>query len=153
MPEDEAQQIAKEFFAALGEEAQAHDVQFCIEPNAPDYACDFITDAKQGIEIVKEVASPGFWLHLDIACMALAGDDVTQSIHDAADVIRHFHISAPMLGQVEASAAVPHRAAAAALRDINYQGYVSIEMRPGDEGTNVDRVERAVRFAKEVYTT
>jgi D-psicose/D-tagatose/L-ribulose 3-epimerase len=150
LPIADAEKIAIPFFDQLGQVAQAHNTVFCIEPNAPQYDCDFITDAQSGISIVRSVNNPGFGLHLDIACMTLAGDNVGQSIHDAEHVLRHFHISAPYLGQVEDRADVDYQGSAQALRDINYEGYVSIEMRPEGDN-NIERVERAVQFAQRVY--
>lgn len=144
--------IAAEFFGALGDKAQVENVVFCIEPNPIDYACDFITDARQGVDFVAKVANPGFQLHLDIAGMTLAGDDVVASIKAAAPILKHFHISSPMLGQVEDRDDVKHREAAAALREIGYDRFVSIEMRPGGEGEdNLARVEKAVKFAQSIY--
>lgn len=153
MPASETWNIAKAFFAAIGDEAQKHGVCFCIEPNAKDYACDFVTTATEGIDLVTQVNNPGFGLHLDIACMTLAGDDVTESITAAKDVLRHFHISSPMLEVVEDRKDVLHREAAAALKKIGYDRFVSIEMRPGDPGTNMARVEAAVTFAQSVYAS
>jgi len=153
MSEEEAINIAKEFFDALGTTAAANNVRFCIEPNATQYACDFVTNVRQGIELVKSVNNPGFGLHLDIACMTLAGDDVTQSIKDAASVMQHFHVSSPMLEQVEDREDVHHKEAAMALRDIGYDNFVSIEMKPGENGTNAMRVEKAVRFAQSIYSS
>lgn len=151
MSEEDADGIAREFFASLGDVAQEHDVRFCIEPNAPQYACDFVTNAQQGIRLVREVSNPGFGLHLDIACMTLAGDNVAQSIKDAAPLLQHFHISSPMLDQVQERDDVRHQDAADALREIGYDKYVSIEMRPGDEGTNLERVRTAVALANRYY--
>jgi sugar phosphate isomerase/epimerase len=148
MPEAEVTPIAKDFFTALGNEAQQHATRFCIEPNATQYACDFITNAQEGIDFVQTVDNPGFRLHLDIACMTLAGDDVSQSIHDAAPYLQHFHISSPMLELVEERDDVHHQKAADALRDIKYDNFVSIEMRPGDEGQNVERVRTAITLAQ-----
>ena len=152
MPESEAQEIAKDFFGQLGDEAQKHGVRFCIEPNAPQYACDFVTTAKQGMEIVKSVNNPGFGLHLDIACMTLAGDDPAESIKQAGDLIQHFHISSPMLESVEERDDVHHKEAGEALRQIGYGNFVSIEMRPADEGQNAERVRTAVAMAKKYYS-
>lgn len=143
--------IATDFFNELGDHAQQKDVIFCIEPNAKDYACDFVTTAQAGIDLVKRVGNPGFGLHLDAACMALAGDDLAASITAAGSLMKHFHISSPMLGLVEDREDVDHRAAAKALHDTKYQGFVSIEMRPGDAGSNLERVESAVRFTQSVY--
>ena len=152
MSSDEADAIASDFFGALGDRSQKDKVYFCVEPNATDYACDYVVNAQQGIDLVKKVANPGFQLHLDIACMALAGDDVAASIKNAAPVLKHFHISSPMLELVEDREDVKHREAAQALREIGYDRFVSIEMRPGGEGDdNLARVEKAVRFAQSVY--
>lgn len=148
---DEVMPVAKQFFMELGQTASSNGVEFCIEPNATQYACDFVTTAEEGISFVQEVATPGFGLHLDIACMTLADDDVSASILKAKDVIRHFHISSPMLEDVVDRPDVDHRAAAHALNEIGYNGYVSIEMKPAANGENLERVKRAVEFAQSVY--
>lgn len=150
--EDEARAIAKTFFDNLGSVASAHNTCFCIEPNASQYACDFITTAEQGISFVREVANPGFGLHLDIACMTLAGDDVASSITNSAGYLKHFHVSSPMLEDVEDRADINHRAAAEALSTIGYDGFVSIEMRPSSD-SNLERVRAAVTFAQSVYSS
>lgn len=149
----EAEAISKDFFNELGNDAAANQTVFCIEPNPVEYACDFVTNAKQGIELVKKVNNPGFGLHLDIAGMTLAGDDVASAIHEAGPLLRHFHISAPFLGQVEDRDDVQYRAAAQALKDIDYQGFVSIEMRPEAAGANAERVKKAITFAQSVYSS
>lgn len=145
--------IAKDFFTDIANTAASNGVVFCIEPNAMQYNCDFITNTKQGIDLVKKVDNTGFGLHLDIACMTLAEDDIAESINDAKEYLKHFHISSPMLGQVDENDGVAHNVAAVSLKNINYEGYVSIEMRPGDSGTNVQRVRRAVQFAQKTYVS
>lgn len=152
LPLNAAKTIAKAFFSELGEYAQKNGVVLCLEPNATQYNCDFITTAKDGDELVREVSSAGFGLHLDTACMQLAGDPIEGAIRSSADILQHYHISAPMLGEVSEDTDIDHASAAKALREIEYEGFVSIEMRPGDAGENVDRLEKAVRFAQAVYT-
>ncbi len=143
--------IAKDFFKEIGDNAAALNVEFCIEPNPTAYACDFVVNTVEGIELVNAVDSPGFGLHLDIAGMTLANDDIAKSIKAAAPVLRHFHISAPYLEQVDRDSPVDHATAAKALIDVGYEGFVSIEMKPGEVGTNLERVERAVLFAQKTY--
>jgi D-psicose/D-tagatose/L-ribulose 3-epimerase len=143
--------IAKDFFNSIGDTAQANHVCFCIEPNPTDYACDFITTAQDGIDFVRAVNNPGFGLHLDIAGMTLAKDNVVDSIKAAGPLMKHFHISAPFLEQVEDRPDVDYRGAAQALKDIGYDHFVSIEMKPGAPGTNVERVEKAVRFSQSIF--
>lgn len=151
MTSEEAFSIATEFFNRIAETAEENGVIFCIEPNAPQYSCDFVTTVKEGVALVGAVSRQGFGLHLDTACMALAGDDIVQSVHEYYDLIRHFHISSPFLEQVERRDDVDHVGAAAALKEVGYNNIISIEMRPGEPGKNADRVEKAVRFVKEVY--
>lgn len=149
---EKANEIAREYFSELARVALDSGVVLCLEPNAPQYNCDFITNAQEGADFVRSINSDGFGLHLDTACMHLAGDDMTQSIMKSRDILEHFHISSPMLGAVEPNTEVDHASAAKALRDINYSKIVSIEMRPGEVGENVARVETAVRFAQSVYS-
>jgi sugar phosphate isomerase/epimerase len=152
MPFEDAEKIAVDFFGKLGDRAQQDNVFFCIEPNAADYACDFVTHADEGLALVNKADNPGFRLHLDVGIMSMEKDDVAASVKAAAPVLKHFHISSPFLEQVEDREDVPHREAAQALRDIGYDRFVSIEMRPGGEGDdNLARVEKAVRFAQETY--
>ena len=146
-----ANMIAVDVFDRIGTVAKEVGVIFCIEPNAPQYNCDFVTNAAEGIAMVDSVANEGFGLHLDAACMTLAGDDLGESIRTAGEHIKHFHISSPMLESVNAEAEVAHATAAAALKDIDYQGYVSIEMKPSADESNIERLKTAVLFAQSVY--
>lgn len=151
LPLAEAETVAKEFFTELGNVASENQTCFCIEPNPTDYACDFVTTAQEGIDFVQTVNNPGFGLHLDIAGMTMAHDDIAKSIEDAGGLVKHFHISAPYLGQVEEGNGVDYQAGADALRRIGYDRFVSIEMKPDAAGTNVARVEKAVRLAQSVF--
>lgn len=108
----EAFDIAKEFFGEIAKVAHENGVVFCIEPNAPQYACDFVTTAREGADLVRAVNHPGLGLHLDTACMTLAGDDIAISIRENADILSHFHVSSPMLGLVESGSLVGHSSAA-----------------------------------------
>lgn len=137
-----AQDIAVPFFEEVGRFAHEAGVKFCIEPNAPDYACDFVTTAAQGADLVEAVATPGFDLHLDAACMAMVHDDPASF---ARYNPQHFHISAPMLEAVP-DPAVPYDIMAKALRNVHYEHVYSIEMKAQSEG-NLTRVEKAVKFA------
>jgi D-psicose/D-tagatose/L-ribulose 3-epimerase len=149
--QDEAWQIAKKFFGTLGHSAITNQTNLCIEPNAKEYECNFVTTAAEGLKLVEEVDNLGFELHLDAAIMSMEGDDPASSIQNAKQHLRHFHISAPMLQPIEEEK-VDHQAFADALRSINYQHFASIEMRPGDPGQNVERVKAAVQIAQKYYT-
>ena len=138
---------AVDAFGELGEAALAAGTRFCIEPNPTAYACDFVTNAATGARLVRDVGHEGFGLHLDVAGMTLAGDVPADEIAAAADVLRHYHVSAPQLEELEDNV-VDHRSAFAALAQIRYPGFSSIERRPGQAGEAAQRVRRAVTLAR-----
>ena len=137
---------AVEFFGRLGAVAAEAGTCLCIEPNPPRYGADFIVDSKEALRLVEEVASPGFGLHLDAACAQLAGEDFPARIRASAPVLRHVHISEPYLAPVHAGGTIDLSAIAAALRDVSYGGYVSIEMKPA----GLEAVRAAARFAEAI---
>lgn len=150
MGASEAFDIAVQFFGDLAVIAEANATVICIEPNPPAYGCNFVMTADQGARLVSAVDGPGFGLHLDAAGMTLAGDDPGTSIRAYGHLLRHFHASAPGLGDLE-DTLVDHHAAAHALRSVGYDDIVSIEMRSQQAGTNADRVATAVRLAQRYY--
>ncbi|MDL9980303.1 sugar phosphate isomerase/epimerase family protein [Microbacterium sp. ASV49] len=143
MSNDQAWEVAVDVFRRIGEHAGRHDVCFCIEPNPEAYECNFVTDASTGRRLVEDVDRDGFGLHLDAAGMLLAGDDPRVAIEDAGRLLRHVHISAPYLAQLD-DAAVDYPATLRALSHIGYAGYVSIEMRPATDTDAVQHVTAAV---------
>jgi sugar phosphate isomerase/epimerase len=150
LPVEQADEIAVEVFTELGGVAADLGVCFCIEANPEAYACDYLTDAVASTAFVRAVGSPGVRLHLDTACMALAGDDAVQRIHDGADVLAHVHASAPQLGQVGPDGPVDHAAVAAALRAADYEGHVSVEMLPQTDDVP-GAVRRTAEFVRKTY--
>lgn len=149
---DEAGDIAFDFFGSAAQAATEHGVTLCIEPNPPEYGADFVTNASDGMRLVRAVGRPGFGLHLDAACMSLAGDDLDRSIEEAAPILRHFHASEPGLVPVGGQdSAVSHETAAAALRRTGYGGFVSVEMLPPVDSAVADHVRAAASFAAACY--
>jgi D-psicose/D-tagatose/L-ribulose 3-epimerase len=149
LPLAQAWPIAVEFFGALGEEARAAGTCLCIEPNPVQYGADFCTDSVQALALVQEVGSPGFGLHLDSACALLAGEDFPARIAASAPVLRHLHLSEPQLAPVAPGGTADIPAIAAALRAIDYQGFMSIEMKAALEGSNLGRVEQALQHVRQ----
>lgn len=145
-----AMDIAIEFFYKLGEKASQCSTVFCIEPNPKDYGCDFINTTEEGIELVKEVGHPGFSLHLDAGGMTLSNERISESIEKAAPYLIHFHISEPNLNILQ-NGFVDHKLFAESLKSINYEKYISIEMKPGLEKSNIETVRKSLEFAKEIY--
>lgn len=148
---EQADDIAVDTFARLGAEAVELGVCFCIEANPVDYKCDYLTDAVASTAFVRAVDSPGVRLHLDTACMALAGDDAAERVRAGADVLAHVHLSAPQLGAVGPGGPVDHPAVAAALDAVDYDGHVSVEMLPLP-GDVTGAVRRTADYVRKTYS-
>lgn len=140
---------AKEFFFTIGEYCHRIGVTLCLEPNPAQYGCRFITNAAQAAELVRAVNSPGFRLHLDSACMLLAGDDVAATIAAHHDILSHFHASEPNLGNFSKPES-HHAIAAAALKKVGYLGYASIEML--NKENRIEPIREALDYATRTYT-
>ena len=147
---EQADEIAVELFGRLGAAAADRGVSFCIEANPVDYKCDYLTDAVASTAFVRAVDSAGVRLHLDTACMAMAGDDAGERIRAGADVLAHVHASAPQLGAVGPGGLVDHEVVAAALREIDYTGHVSVEMLAQTDDV-LGSVRRTADYVRKTY--
>ena len=139
-----------QLFGRLGAAAADRGVSFCIEANPVDYKCDYLTDAVASTAFVRAVDSAGVRLHLDTACMAMAGDDAGERIRAGADVLAHVHASAPQLGAVGPGGLVDHEVVAAALREIDYTGHVSVEMLAQTDDV-LGSVRRTADYVRKTY--
>jgi D-psicose/D-tagatose/L-ribulose 3-epimerase len=150
VPVEQADEIGTAFFGELGRAAAERGVCFVIEANPVQYRCDWLTDAVASTAFVRAVDSPGVRLHLDTACMALAGDDAPARVREGADLLAHVHASAPQLGEVGPDGPVEHDDIAAALREVAYEGHVSVEMLAQPDDT-LPAVGRAVEHIRRTY--
>ena len=144
LPEADAWRAAVEFFRSLGAAAVEAGTCVCIEPNPPRYGADFVTTSEEALRLVEEVRSPGFGLHLDAACALLAGEDFPARLRKSAHVLRHVHLSEPDLAPVRPGGTLDLPSIGAALRDIGYSGWVSVEMKPA----GLDAVRVAAQFVR-----
>ncbi len=145
----EAWPIAIEFFRELGEAAVAFDTQVVLEANPVEYGADFLTNTVDTLQLVRDINHPGIALHIDTACMYMAGDDPESLMKEAGALFRHFHVSERNLGLV-GSTPFPHEQFARALKSVDYQGWISIEMRAPEPFT-IDAIRKVVRLVRETY--
>ena len=148
VPPDLATRAATKFFREAGARAAERGVALCVEPNPTGYGCDFITTVAEAVALVRDVANPGFGLHVDAGALALNGEPIGATIAGAAAAIRHFHASEPFLAPL-GSGTTDHQACAAALRACRYDGWVSLEMRQPPDG--LEGVRGSLEVLKTVY--
>jgi sugar phosphate isomerase/epimerase len=101
-------------------------VRFCLEPLAPPEA-DFVLTAAEGVEILDQLASPNFVLHLDVKAMSSEPTPVPETIRRFASRTGHFHANDPNLrgpGMGDTDFVPIFQA----LHDSGYHGWVSVEV-------------------------
>lgn len=109
-------------------------VMLVLEPLAGG-ATSFLTTAAEGVELAKMVDSPHCKLHLDCNAMSAESEPIPDLIRKWKDWMVHFHANdpnrkGPGFGDLDF---VP---IFKALRDVGYQGWVSVEVfdySPGPE--------------------
>ncbi len=112
--------------------AEQRDVTICFEPLAPAET-NFINTAAEALQFVQRVPSPRFKIILDVKAMCSESKPIPQIIHDSWPHFAHFHandrnLKGPGFGDVD------FKPIAAALKEVGYAGFVSVEVFKFDEG-------------------
>jgi sugar phosphate isomerase/epimerase len=105
---------------------EKHGIQIAIEPLGPQEG-NFLNHAYQARTLINQIGSPHVRLHLDVKAMSSEGVPIDSIIRDHADLMIHFHANdpnrlGPGMGDVD------QRPIFDALKQINYQGWVSVEV-------------------------
>lgn len=133
----------------LAETAWAEGLIIGLEPVPADYGNDFLPSWQEVLAMVRAVDHPGLRVHLDTACVALGGGDIAEAVRACAPWLAHFHAAEPKLAGFAAPVA-PHAAAAAALHDAGYGGWIAIEMLEQPQAP-LHALAEAVRFVRDAY--
>jgi D-psicose/D-tagatose/L-ribulose 3-epimerase len=151
MPTAEANEIASEFFREIGAMAMSRGCVVCIEPNPPSYDCDWINTTAEAVALCQSINSRGVKVQGDVGAIISGGADPLAELENTDGWLGHFHVSEPSLAEITAGAA--QSKAAQALADLEYDRWISIEMRPAESGLRVAAVEQAVRTVKSIYAS
>ncbi len=139
---------AREVFERALPEAARSGVTIAIEPLTPRET-NFVNTAADGVELIERIGHPNLRLHLDVKAMSGSeSDPLPEVIRRNAKHLVHFHSNDPNLlgpGMGE----VDHRPIVRALQEIDYKGYLSVEVfdyRPGAE--NIAR--QSIHYLRQV---
>jgi D-psicose/D-tagatose/L-ribulose 3-epimerase len=150
LADEDASNIAVEFFNKIGKEAKKYGVYFVIEPNPPLYGTDFINTTQEAIQLVKLVNHPNFGVHLDTSTMTINKEGYAKTIAEALPYAHHFHISERGLKPIP-SRDTDHAKVAKALKESGYKDWVSIEMPLGQDIDHLEQIEKTLGFVTSVY--
>ncbi len=128
----QARDWAAATFRSAVAQAEQREVTICFEPLAPAET-NFINTAAEALQFVQQVPSPRFKVILDVKAMCAESKPIPQIIREAWPHFAHFHandrnLKGPGFG------AVDFKPIAAALKEIGYQGFVSVEVFNFDDG-------------------
>lgn len=138
-----------EFYQQCMDTAAECGVTICFEP-LTHAETNFMNSARDTYELIKAVNHPNFKLHLD--AKAMCGGEFNWPavvIRQYKDELRHFHandrnLRGPGTGDVD------FKPIAAALHDIGYDGYVSVEVFDyNPDGATI--AQESIEYLKQVF--
>ena len=144
---DDAEAYATEVLHAAMPACAQYDVTIAVEPLGPAEG-DFLLNAKAGSRLVDMVDSPHCKLHLDVKAMSSEGRPIGDIIRERRKWLVHFHANDPNLlgpGMGE----VDFRPIFAALKEIEYDGWVSVEVFKYDPSPD-EIARRSIEYMREV---
>jgi sugar phosphate isomerase/epimerase len=111
------------------------EVTICLEPLGPAET-NFINTASEAIDLVQRLASRRFQIILDVKAMCTESKPIPQIIRASWPHFAHFHandknLKGPGFGEVD------FKPIAAALTEVGYNGFVSVEVFDFSDGAEV----------------
>ena len=131
----EARDCAVAAFQNPVRQAEERDVTICFEPLSAAET-NFINTAAEAIQFAQQFNSPHFKIILDVKAMCAEPKPIPQIIRDSWPHFAYFHandknLKGPGFGNVD------FKPIAAALKEVGYDGCVSVEVFNFDEGPEV----------------
>ena len=137
-----------EDFYDIAEDSKKENVIFCIEALGPNDT-EFIKSFDESGEIVKKVDHNNFKLHLDTKVIFASKEEPYNLINKYKDLIQHVHVGDEGLKE-PGTINFNHSKIGEALRKINYDSYISLEIRRNNNDIS-GTVNRGINFLKENY--
>lgn len=140
--EDNAMRVFEQALPAYSERG----VTLCMEHLSPQET-NFCYTADQTVELIERIAHPNFELLLDTKAMTEEPDGRPATIRKCAKHLRHYHandanLEGPGFGDVDFGPIFE------ALKDIDYDAYVSVEVFKFDPGPEAI-AEQSLRYMKQ----
>ena len=144
----ESAERAVEILQPAAEHCAGHGITIAVEPLAPTET-NFLNTAEETVGLLDIVDHPNLQLHLDVKAMSSETKGLGELVRDNAARIAHYHANDPNLlgpGMGE----VDHAPAAAALKEIDYQGWVSVEVFKYEPSPD-DIARQSMEYLQKVY--
>lgn len=139
---------AGEVFRDSVKRAEDKGIVICFEPLAPSET-NFINTAAEGIRFARQFNSPAMKIILDVKAMSSETKPIPQIIRESKGEFAYFHandanLKGPGFGEVD------FRPIAAALKEVGYDGHVSVEVFKFEEGAETIAT-KSIEYLKRVF--
>jgi sugar phosphate isomerase/epimerase len=128
--------------------AQEAGVVLLLEPTNR-FDLNFIQTTDEGLAITERVDHPNLGILLDVYPMYIEDPTIAASIARAAGLVRYIYLKDSDGSKSSVRGELDFRAILAALKSIDYQGYVSIGLDPDGD----DRARRSIVWLNELIET
>ncbi len=145
---EQAWDWATETFRPSITRAEERGVTICFEPLAPAET-NFVNTAAEAIRFIKQFNSPAMKIILDVKAMSSEARPIPEIIRGSWPHFAYFHandknLKGPGFGDVD------FNPIAAALKEVGYDGVISVEVFNFDEGPEAI-AERSLAYLKRVF--
>jgi sugar phosphate isomerase/epimerase len=128
----QAWDLAAQTLAGAVKRAESHGLTICLEPLSPSET-NFINTAAEAIRFARQFKSAAMKIILDVKAMCSEPEPIPQIIRQSWPRFAHFHandknLKGPGFGDVDFGPI------AAALGEVGYDGWVSVEVFKFEEG-------------------
>lgn len=145
---ERAWQLAAETFNQSVKRSEERGVVICFEPLAASET-NFVNTAAEAIRFAKQFASPAMSVILDVKAMSSEATPIPQIIRESAGQFAYFHANDPNL-KGPGFGDMDFFPIAAALREVGYDGFVSVEVFKFDEGPEIIAT-KSIEYLRKVF--
>lgn len=144
-PNGESLDVFYEFLSRCGDYAHKIGTVFALEANPSIYGTNVVNRTAEAFSVVEELGNPGLAVNLDLGTMLVENEDL-EILRNREHFINHVHISEANLDKIQVRG--EHIALKVALEAMNYEKYVSIEMKKTEV---LSEVKDVVSYIGDLY--
>ncbi len=140
---------AADMLGSVMDRAAGAGATICLEPLSP-VETDFLNTVAQGMEMVRQIDHPNLRIHLDVKAMSSEPDPVGDIIRSVTvEDVGHFHVNDPNL-YGPGMGDVDYAPIAQALKDIDYDGWLSVEPFKYDPTPEIV-AQKSIEYLKQYF--
>lgn len=139
------EQLAIDYFTALGKYASEKNTVFALEPNPVIYGTNFINTTTEALDFVKKCNVDGLKVNLDLGTV-IYNEEKLDMLENDMRWINHVHVSEPYLEPIRHRNL--HKKLADVLKKNKYTNYISVEMKSGSE---LSKIKDTLYYLEDVF--